>query len=161
MCRNRDPACSRHRTAPQQFTRARPRLWARAAPRRPFTKRLSGWLSYTLSRSTRQAHFLTAAGTDDLANVVSEFDRTHVLNVIIGYNLGRGWRLGSRLVVQTGTPYSKLDGSLPVPPTMRTEPQHSIASTFGSRKDGASARADRSPSSWKGRMSPLESKSVG
>jgi TonB dependent receptor/Gram-negative bacterial TonB protein C-terminal len=84
--------------------------------RRPFTKRLSGWLSYTLSRSTRQAHFITPEGADALANVASEFDRTHVLNAILGYDFGRGWRVGSRLLFYTGTPYSKLAGSYPVPP---------------------------------------------
>jgi TonB-dependent receptor-like protein len=84
--------------------------------RRPFTKRLSGWLSYTLSRSTRQAHFITPTGGEDLLNVASDFDRTHVLNAILGYDLGRRWRVGSRLVFYTGTPYSQLDGSISIPP---------------------------------------------
>jgi hypothetical protein len=84
--------------------------------RRPFTKRLSGWLSYTLSRATKRARFLTPAETEDVANVVSEFDRTHVLNAILGYDLGRRWRVGGRFLFQSGTPYSKLEGSLAVPP---------------------------------------------
>lgn len=84
--------------------------------RRPFTKRLSGWLSYTLSRSRRQARFVTPEGTEDRAEVPSEFDRTHVLNAILGYDLGRGWRVGGRLLFYTGTPYSKLLGAYPVPP---------------------------------------------
>jgi hypothetical protein len=84
--------------------------------RRPFTKRLSGLLSYTLSRATRQAHFLTPAGGDDVATVPSEFDRTHVLNAVLGYDLGRRWRVGARLLFYTGTPYSNRDGSLAVPP---------------------------------------------
>jgi TonB family protein len=84
--------------------------------RRSFSKRLGGWLSYTLSRSTRQAHFTTPAGTDDVVNVVSEFDRTHVLNAVLSYDFGRGWHVGSRLLFYSGTPYSRLDGSVPVPP---------------------------------------------
>jgi hypothetical protein len=84
--------------------------------RRSFSKRLSGWLSYTLSRSTREAHFIKADGTDELATVASEFDRTHVLNAVLSFALGRGWRVGSRLLFFTGTPYSQLDGSFPVPP---------------------------------------------
>jgi TonB family protein len=84
--------------------------------RRSFSKRLSGWLSYTLSRATRQAHFITPGGDDELATVASEFDRTHVLNAVLGYALGRGWRVGGRLLFYTGTPYSRLDGSFPVPP---------------------------------------------
>jgi TonB family protein len=84
--------------------------------RRPFTKRLGGFLSYTLSRATREAHFRTPAGADDLATVVSDFDRTHVLNFALSYDFGRGWRAGSRLLFYTGTPYSRLSGSIPVPP---------------------------------------------
>jgi hypothetical protein len=84
--------------------------------RRSFSKRLSGWLSYTLSRSIREAHFVKADGTDEVATVASEFDRTHVLNAVLSYALGRGWRAGTRLLFLTGTPYSRLDGAFPVPP---------------------------------------------
>jgi hypothetical protein len=84
--------------------------------RRPFTRKLSGWLSYTLSRTVQQSRFLTAEGTEEVATVPSEFDRTHVLNAAVGYDPGRGWHLGSRLVVYTGTPFSRLDGSIPVAP---------------------------------------------
>lgn len=84
--------------------------------RRSLAKRLAIWLSYTLSRSQRAMHFLTFEGTDAVATVPSEFDRTHVLNAIFAYDLGRRWRAGSRFVFYTGTPYSKLSGTLPVPP---------------------------------------------
>jgi hypothetical protein len=96
--------------------------------RRPLTKRLSGWLSYTLSRSTRQAHFITPTGNDAIAEVASEFDRTHVFNAIIGYDLGRHWRVGGRLVFYTGTPYSQRDGSIAIPPynAYRTPAFHRI-----------------------------------
>ena len=84
--------------------------------RRSISKRLSGWLSYTLSRSEREAHFVTFQGTEAVASVPSEFDRTHVLNVILGYDLGRRWRAGGRFVFYTGQPYSALAGTVPVPP---------------------------------------------
>jgi hypothetical protein len=84
--------------------------------RTPVSKRLSGWLSYTLSRSTRKAHFGTSAGGDTVATVPSEFDRTHVLNTSLSYDLGRRWRVGGRFLFYTGTPYSNLDGAWPVPP---------------------------------------------
>ena len=84
--------------------------------RAPLSKRLSGWLSYTLSRSTREAHFATRSGGETLATVPSEFDRTHVLNTSLSYLLGRAWRAGGRFVFYTGTPYSARDGSWPVPP---------------------------------------------
>jgi hypothetical protein len=44
--------------------------------RRPLSKRLSGWLSYTLSRSTRETHFVTLDGGSAMATVPSEFDRS-------------------------------------------------------------------------------------
>ncbi|MDF2695493.1 MAG: tonB family protein [Labilithrix sp.] len=84
--------------------------------RRPLAKRLSGWLSYTLSRSMREAHFITPQGGDAVATVPSDFDRPHVLNAILAYDLGRRWRAGSRFVLYSGTPYSRLSGNVPVPP---------------------------------------------
>jgi hypothetical protein len=84
--------------------------------RRPLSRRLSGWLSYTLSRSTRQARFVTPSGSTAAATVDSEFDRTHILNAILAYDLGRRWRAGGRFVFYTGAPYSDLSGNVPVPP---------------------------------------------
>jgi hypothetical protein len=63
--------------------------------KRKLTERLGGFLSYTLSRSTR------AYGDQSF---VSAFDRTHVLNVAAAYDLGRGWRAGARLTFYTGLP---------------------------------------------------------
>jgi len=84
--------------------------------RRSLGERLSGLVSYTLSRSVREAHFLTPDGGDAVATVPSEFDRTHVLNAVLAYDLGRNWRAGSRFVFYSGAPYSRLSGNVPVPP---------------------------------------------
>lgn len=84
--------------------------------RRALSKRLSGWLSYTLSRSTREEHFVTLSGGDTVATVPSDYDRTHMLNAVLAYTLGRRWRAGGRFVFYTGTPYSNLAGNVPVPP---------------------------------------------
>ena len=84
--------------------------------RRSLSKRLSALLSYTLSRATREAHFFTASGQDAVATVPSEGDRTHVLNAMLSYDLGRRWRAGTRFVFLSGQPYSKLEGSVPMPP---------------------------------------------
>lgn len=84
--------------------------------RRSLSKRLGGWLSYTLSRSTREEHFVTATGGDAMATVASSYDRTHVLNAILTYDLGRRWRAGARFVFLSGAPYSNLAGNVPVPP---------------------------------------------
>jgi hypothetical protein len=83
--------------------------------RRSFAKRLSGWLSYTLSRSTRDTHnpFGPANATTE---VLSEYDRTHVLTVAVAYDLGRRWRAGARFYYYTGRPYSPSVDGIPVPP---------------------------------------------
>jgi hypothetical protein len=74
--------------------------------RRPLSKRLTGWLSCTLSRSTREAHYVTSSGSEATATIVGDYDRTHVLNAMGAYDLGRRWRFGARFVLYTGSPYS-------------------------------------------------------
>jgi hypothetical protein len=82
--------------------------------RRPLTKRLTGWIAYTLSRSTREAHPL--GSPERVEEVLSEFDRTHVFNVIAAYDLGKNWRAGGRLFYYTGRPYSDRFHGVAVPP---------------------------------------------
>jgi hypothetical protein len=96
--------------------------------RRPLTKRLTGWVSYTLSRSTRQANTPVLVTSDTSSSirqsavahttetVLSDFDRTHVLNVIAAYDLGKNWRLGGRALYYTGRPYSNRIQGIAVPP---------------------------------------------
>lgn len=76
--------------------------------RRKLTKRIGGYVSYTLSRSARSVareHFL------------STFDRTHVANAAIALDLGRNWRAGTRFTVYTGTPIVPRGGNgLTAPP---------------------------------------------
>lgn len=63
--------------------------------RRSFTQKLGGLISYTWSRSTRS-----------LADVsgMSSFDRTHVLNLALAYDLGAKWRLAARFMTYSGVP---------------------------------------------------------
>lgn len=63
--------------------------------KRALTRKLGGFLSYTLSRSMH-----AIGGT----KFVTTFDRTHVLNLAAAYDLGRRWRAGSRFVFYTGIP---------------------------------------------------------
>ena len=63
--------------------------------RRRLTRRLGGYLSYTLSRSVRTAGRTTFPDT---------FDRTHVLSSAAAYDLGSGWRAGARFTFYTGAP---------------------------------------------------------
>jgi hypothetical protein len=63
--------------------------------RRDFTKKLGGFLSYTLSRS------------EDLIGryeVLSIQDRTHVLSAVLGYDFGAGFRFGARAYFASGRP---------------------------------------------------------
>ncbi|MBX3129668.1 MAG: TonB family protein [Polyangiaceae bacterium] len=64
--------------------------------KRALTRQLGGFLSYTLSRSTRS---LGRSG-----NFAANFDRTHVLNLALAGDLGRRWRAGGRFVFYTGFP---------------------------------------------------------
>jgi hypothetical protein len=63
--------------------------------RRPLTRRLGGFLNYTLSRTTRSR---------DTLESLSAFDRTHVANLVLAYDLGRRWRAGGRLFFFSGVP---------------------------------------------------------
>lgn len=71
--------------------------------KRRLTQRLGGFLAYTVSRSTRRAngeHFVAA------------FDRSHVVNAAVAYDLGRNVRMGTRITFYTGVPRATaLDGS--------------------------------------------------
>lgn len=55
--------------------------------RRDFTRKLGGFVSYTLSR---------AEGTFVRESLLSSFDRTHTLSAVLGYDLGAGFRVGVR-----------------------------------------------------------------
>ncbi len=83
--------------------------------RRPFTKRFSGWLSYTLSRSTRETHN-PFGPPSAVTEIPSEYDRTHVLTIAAAYDLGKRWRAGARFYYYTGRPYSPTIDATPVPP---------------------------------------------
>jgi outer membrane receptor protein involved in Fe transport len=63
--------------------------------RRPLTRRLGGFLAYTLSRSERLAGRVSGPAAAD---------RTHVASAALGYDLGRRWRAGARAMVYTGAP---------------------------------------------------------
>ncbi|MDI1444538.1 TonB family protein [Polyangium sp. 6x1] len=71
--------------------------------RRKLTERLGGYISYTLSRSSRSIGFSSGP---------AQFDRTHVLNGAISWDAGKGWRLGSRVVFYTGLPIAAADAAI-------------------------------------------------
>ncbi|MCB9566653.1 MAG: TonB-dependent receptor [Myxococcales bacterium] len=60
--------------------------------------RLFGWAAYTLSRSTRD---FSVGGS-----APSNWDQRHILNVVLGYRIGRKWSFGGRVHVHSGRPYT-------------------------------------------------------
>lgn len=75
--------------------------------KRPLTEKLGGQLAYTLSRSIR------SVGREEFP---STFDRTHVLSAAAGYDLGKNWRPGARLLFYTGVPVRSPSNGLIVAP---------------------------------------------
>ena len=63
--------------------------------KRKLTSRVGGFFSYTLSRSQR---------TLDGRTYTATFDRTHVVNTALAFDLGRAWRAGTRVTFYTGLP---------------------------------------------------------
>ncbi len=95
------------------------------AIRRAFSERLTGFITYTLSRSTRLTRpftFRESRGISSLGQlgnaqrIPGEFDRAHVLNVAASYALGLGWRVGARFYFYTGRPYTEEVRGIPLPP---------------------------------------------
>jgi hypothetical protein len=83
--------------------------------KRRLTSRVGGFFSYTLSRSTR------SYGS---RKYVASFDRTHVMNAALAYDLGRRFRAGARVTFYTGLPQAEIPGqsvSARLPPFFRTD----------------------------------------
>jgi hypothetical protein len=73
--------------------------------RRRITRRLYGWVAYTLMRSRRDEREGPTLG---------DFDQPHNLVALLSYRLPRGWRLGGRFRVTSGNPYRPLVGVIEV-----------------------------------------------
>ncbi len=63
--------------------------------RRSLSSRIGGFISYTFSRTTRTVDGLTFPAA---------FDRPHVLNTAVAFDLGAGWRFGTRFTIYSGAP---------------------------------------------------------
>lgn len=77
--------------------------------KRRLTRRIGGYLSYTLSRSTRRL---------DSGEFPSATDRTHVVSGAVSHALGRGWRAGARFTLYSGAPVQQ---ERPGPAASRSE----------------------------------------
>jgi hypothetical protein len=73
--------------------------------RRALTKRLGGWIAYTLSRSVERRLAVDSSALAVGSSLVSTaYDHTHVVNVVASYDFGRRWTAGARLFAYTGSP---------------------------------------------------------
>jgi hypothetical protein len=68
-------------------------------------ERFFGWISYTLSRSTRKLE-------PDEPTRLFLYDQPHIFNVLASYRLGRGWELGGRFRYMSGFLYRACSGGL-------------------------------------------------
>jgi TonB family protein len=73
--------------------------------RHEFTNNFSGWLAYTLSRSTR----IDSGKTEER---LFDFDQTHILTLIASYLLPRNWQVGGRLRLVSGNPITPIRGGV-------------------------------------------------
>lgn len=87
-----------------------------------------GWLSYSYSQAFRNDHqyapsndlfpqarsadenFIIDQLYDTTEDVIADFDRTHIVNVIFGYKFNAEWQLGARWRYSTGEPFTKIIG---------------------------------------------------
>lgn len=69
---------------------------------RPLTRKLGGFLAYTLSRTIR---------TQDRTKSISGFDRPHVVQAALGYDFGAGITAGTRAVFYSGVPELNFEGT--------------------------------------------------
>lgn len=86
-----------------------------------------GWISYTWSRSIRNNHQHIISEDESLLVMTrdeqkilnqydntkdgyADFDRTHIINIIFGYQFSREWQVGARWLYKTAAPFTEIIG---------------------------------------------------
>ncbi|HEY3497749.1 MAG TPA: TonB-dependent receptor [Polyangiaceae bacterium] len=92
--------------------------------KRSLTKKLGGFLAYTLS------HTEQATGNEES---VSGFDRPHVLQAALGYSFGSGYLAGARAVFYSGVPEMNLETRPHFTSDRRGRPYFRMDLRFGKR----------------------------
>jgi hypothetical protein len=76
----------------------------------PLRRDLFFYAAYTLSRSTRRANADEAVAAGGVpATIPAAYDRTHVGQLALLYDFGRGWRGGLRYMFYTGFPADEIN----------------------------------------------------
>lgn len=73
--------------------------------RRNLTQRFFGWLSYTYSVTRERDN-------DDETYRNSQYDQTHVTNLVSSYKLTATWDLGGRIIYHSGDTYTTVDDAV-------------------------------------------------
>jgi hypothetical protein len=95
------------------------------ALQRTLARRLRGFISYTLSRSTRSIGRVSAP---------SQYDRTHVFDIALAYDFGHGFGLSSRATYYTGFP-ARVDATTELSTAPRSSPYFQLDWQLGKRFD--------------------------
>ncbi len=67
------------------------------------TAKWQGWIAYTFSRSTR--------GDSGMSETISQYDQTHLLTAVAERELGRNWKISTRVRYATGNPFTPIVGA--------------------------------------------------
>lgn len=91
--------------------------------------KLTGWVSYTLSRTEQQTPGRTAdeLGINNGNWYKTGFDKTHNLSVVSTYELNNKWKFGSIFTLQTGQPVTF--------PNVKYEYQGIVVPSYGLRNE--------------------------
>jgi hypothetical protein len=75
------------------------------------TGRLTGWLSYTLSRTERKLDGPSVQGDINLGEwYLSNFDKPHDFSLVANYSITKKWDIAGLVVYQTGRPFTLPEG---------------------------------------------------
>lgn len=111
------------------------------------TGKLTGWISYTLSRSERQS-----AGINDNEWYPSRFDRLHNLYVVAQYQYNKSWDFAANFVLSSGTPTTFYTGQYTVQgytiPDAGSNARNNIRNPYYHRLDLSATYTKKKKGKW-------------
>jgi hypothetical protein len=111
------------------------------------TGKLTGWISYTLSRSERQSN-----GINDNEWYPSRFDRLHNLYVVAQYQHNKSWDFAANFVLSSGTPTTFYTGQYTVQgytvPDAGSNARNNIRNPYYHRLDLSATYTKKKKGKW-------------